>query len=333
MANVTAFCLTNLRFDLTEEEFKEEALRVWGRYLQPANFQLFKRDGNQRKGVVSDFQPISFALLQEISRGEELKGRNICIKPDVGEPRDDLGRFKQLATPLARRERDKSHGVNYNKLFLVFHPDLIADMGRIIAFKKILIISPVLTKQILEPLGDFTIFYPTKKLQNGELCIRYQTSLEAIQAMLYISGNTRLGNPPPMISNPFNTTICTTNLGTGMGKDGRILNLLALYRENGGYVPFTSFKQTLLERIGKTHNASVIAIALATLEVGTVVVCAPSNEAADNFAETISTLMMSSNIPLSVLRVESKSKEQAAWQNCCKFNPAKKPYDVLRDLV
>lgn len=81
MANVTAFCLTNLRFDLTEEEFKEEALRVWGRYLQPANFQLFKRDGNQRKGVVSDFQPISFALLQEISRGEELKGRNICIKP------------------------------------------------------------------------------------------------------------------------------------------------------------------------------------------------------------------------------------------------------------
>lgn len=67
--------------------------------------------------------------------------------------------------------------------------------------------------------------------------------------------------------------------------------------------------------------------------MGTVIACAPSNEAADNLAEKIATLLKTTNIPLSVLRVESKSRESAQWERCKEAAVNYKPYDVLRELV
>jgi len=60
---------------------------------------------------------------------------------------------------------------------------------------------------------------------------------------------------------------------------------------------------------GKTTNAAQIALSLATWEKGDVLICTPSNEAADGFALKLVKLIDDFKIAKTVLRIYSKSRE------------------------
>jgi Rad3-related DNA helicase len=62
---------------------------------------------------------------------------------------------------------------------------------------------------------------------------------------------------------------------------------------------------------GKTYTLAAAAVEICYRESGTIVVCTPSNAAADQFATTITNISQNFHLKISMLRMLSKRRENA----------------------